>query len=966
MEWFLNFYSFTILLAIGILASILFYIVRHCDMMLARSHLWMIVPALGWMIFWFFELWVRDLALKALMNQIRFSFVAFVAFGAVVFVLAYTGHHNLVRPAVLVPLATIPLITVILTWTNPLHQLLWQEYPVMSVGMWLIPLRVYGDWFGVHMLYSYLLLAVVYLMLTHAMLSYQNAYRGQGWLLMLVFLGLHITDLFTFIHPFSQFHVTMAPFGYVFAGAILAWILSQYHRFTLTPVAQETLIQRLPDGVLVLDRTSQLVQANPSALRMLGKPLKQMIGSSLDVILPSLKLNVTMDGEHDVDNIELIHEVEGQKRHYEVQITNVAHQNDPFNGLILVLRDITERRQAERTLRKFQRAVEQSPASVVITDTSGAIEYVNPKFTRVTGYTFEEARGQSPRILKTPYTPTETHVDLWQTLLAGRAWEGEFCNHRKDGSLYWESASISPIFDSHGNITNFVAVKLESTERKQAEEALREARDAAETANRAKSLLLANMSHELRTPLNAILGFTKLLQQAPNLSPDQQHDLAIVHRSGEHLLALINDVLDLSKIEAGRMQIHQSEVHLSHMLEELHDMFALRARQKGLDFAFEYSADLPKMVRLDEIKLRQILINLLSNAIKFTQHGSVTLQIHSSPFKPGAPQETIRTLHKSTEETCCVLTFAIEDTGPGLSPEELISIFAPFVQAKAGHKAQEGSGLGLAISRHYAQLMGGDLTVTSTVGQGAIFTCSITAEQCSALAIPQQSANQRVIGLHPGQPDYRILIVDNQNTNRRLLVRMLAPLGFQVSEAESGYAALRIWQAWNPHVIFLTMNLPDIDGFAITRQIKTLPGTNTTIVGFTSSISEEDQHALLAAGCDEVIKIPLHEHTILRLLQKHTGVKYQTIKSEPGTTPLGNRALWVDHSLLTPTQSIPRTLLHQLRDAIVMGDLSAINALATQIKPFEASIAQQIEAMAYEFAYDELISLLDALTPTDY
>ncbi|NCC37224.1 MAG: response regulator, partial [Chloroflexia bacterium] len=331
-----------------------------------------------------------------------------------------------------------------------------------------------------------------------------------------------------------------------------------------------------------------------------------------------------------------------------------------------------------------------------------------------------------------------------------------------------------------------------------------------------------------------------------------------------------------------------------------------------------------------------------------------------------ALQKTLPPIQESTEETYCVLTFAIEDTGPGLSPAELTSIFAPFVQAEAGRKAKEGSGLGLAISRHYAQLMGGDLTVTSTVGQGSTFTCSVTAEHCTALAATQRPPSQRIIGLTPGQPAYRLLVVDDESSNRRLLVRMLAPLGFHVSEAESGYAALTIWQAWKPHVIFLIMNLPDIDGFTITRQIKAFPGSHTTIVGLTSSISKEDQHALLAAGCDEVIKIPLHEHTILGLLHKHTGVQYQTIKTEPGMTPLGNRALWFDHSLLTPTQMIPPALLHQLRDAIVMGDLSAINALATQIKPFEASVAQQIEAMAYEFAYDDLISLLDALTPTDY
>ena len=354
---------------------------------------------------------------------------------------------------------------------------------------------------------------------------------------------------------------------------------------------------------------------------------------------------------------------------------------DCISGMVM---DISDRKQAEEEIRKLNEdlekrvetrtaelkklseAVEQSPVIVVITDKNGTIEYVNPRFSKVTGYTAKEAIGQNPRILKAGDKPESFYKDLWDTILSGRTWRGEFLNRKKNDEEFWESASISPIKNNDGEITHLVAVKQDITEKKRIEEELLQSKLAAEEANQAKSMFLANMSHELRTPLNAILGFSQMLAREPDGTADQKEKLTIINRSGEHLLSMINDVLDLSKIEAGRVELEAENFDLKLMLEDIGRMFALRAKNGGLDFELSIDVELVRYVRADSGKLRQILINLLSNAVKFTDQGGVSLRAQSIPIPDGPAMVRLQ--------------LEVEDSGSGISPELVENIFEPFYQ----------------------------------------------------------------------------------------------------------------------------------------------------------------------------------------------------------------------------------------------------------------------------------------------
>ncbi|MDA0674643.1 MAG: ATP-binding protein, partial [Cyanobacteria bacterium] len=331
------------------------------------------------------------------------------------------------------------------------------------------------------------------------------------------------------------------------------------------------------------------------------------------------------------------------------------------------------------------------------------------------------------------------------------------------------------------------------------------AKEVAESASRAKSDFLANMSHELRTPLNAILGFSQVMLRNLTLQRDrlphdliqeQRDTLGTIHRSGEHLLALINDVLDMSKIEAGRLTLTPGPFHLPSMLEALQEMLQIRADSKGIDLVFDLDPDLPVGVEADERKLRQILLNLLGNAIKFTHQGAVTLRVQAQP----QPDEQVQ------------VTFAVQDTGPGIAPEELGHLFEAFVQTAAGRNSQEGTGLGLPISRQLVQLMGGDLTVTSTVGEGSCFQFTIPLGRAVIDQAIAPSDHQQVVGLVPGQPTYRILVVDDRLENRQLIQQFLQPLGFEVYQAENGQQAIAQWQTHQPQLIWMDIRMPVMNG----------------------------------------------------------------------------------------------------------------------------------------------------------
>ncbi|MFQ5616070.1 MAG: ATP-binding protein, partial [Anaerolineales bacterium] len=332
---------------------------------------------------------------------------------------------------------------------------------------------------------------------------------------------------------------------------------------------------------------------------------------------------------------------------------------------------------------------------------------------------------------------------------------------------------------------------------------LAEAKEAAEAANRAKSVFLANMSHELRTPLNAILGFAQLLERDPAATPAQRENLAVISHSGEHLLGLINDVLEMSKIETGRTPPHVNSFDLYNLLDNLESMFSLRTQDKGLYLIVE-RGHLPRHIRTDEGKLRQVLINLLENAVKFTEAGGVTLRISDCGLQIADLGLQIADLETNNQKSKIKnLKFEVSDTGPGIAPEEMETLFKPFVQTESGQKAQEGTGLGLAISREYVRLMGGDISVASAVGRGTTFSFDVPVEPATAADVFDTGRFQHVIGLAPDQPTYRILVVEDHPESRILLVKLLQPLGFAVREAVNGQEGVNIAADWQPHLVFM-------------------------------------------------------------------------------------------------------------------------------------------------------------------
>jgi signal transduction histidine kinase/DNA-binding NarL/FixJ family response regulator len=473
----------------------------------------------------------------------------------------------------------------------------------------------------------------------------------------------------------------------------------------------------------------------------------------------------------------------------------------------------------------------------------------------------------------------------------------------------------------------------------QAEQRTREAekaRQAAEEANRAKSVFLANMSHELRTPLNAILGFAQLMTRDPSLTAEQKENLETISRSGEHLLTLINDVLEMSKIEAGGVTLQEESFDLHHLLDGLEEMFHLRAADKGLMLIYERTPSVPQYVRTDESKLRQVLINLLSNAVKFTQKGSVTLRV-------GYEEENSR------------LCFKVKDTGVGIAAQELETLFDPFVQTASGQASQEGTGLGMPISRQFARLMGGDLTFTSELGTGTLFKFDVPVELADATDIESEQPRRRVIGLEAGQPTCRLLIVEDREANRKLLLKLLEPLGFEIREALNGQEGIKIWEKWDPHLIWMDMRMPVMDGHEATKRIKaTTKGQATVIIALTASAFEEDRKIILSEGCDDFVRKPFREAEIFDRLAKHLGVRfvYEGLVEE-GKEEKAAKDVLTSAELA----SLPADWVADLYQAAVQADAELILGYLDQVRDQNGPLADALASLVHNFRFDIIMAL---------
>ncbi|MGK7915926.1 MAG: ATP-binding protein, partial [Prochloraceae cyanobacterium] len=425
----------------------------------------------------------------------------------------------------------------------------------------------------------------------------------------------------------------------------------------------------------------------------------------------------------------------------------------------------------------------------------------------------------------------------------------------REKSFSWQAVEIEAARELR---TSLLLAALEFSQT-----ALKQSAEKAQVANRAKSQFLAKMSHELRTPLNAILGFTQIMSRFNELSATQKEHVEIINRSGEHLLGLINDVLDIAKIEAGKLTLKENCFDLHRLVCSIEEMLQLKASQKGLELIVEKDSQVPQYVCGDEGKLRQIIINLVSNAIKFTSVGSVILRV----FCPIPPSSI------TTDKIG--IQFEVQDTGPGITAEDLEAIFEPFQQTEVGRTAQEGTGLGLSISRQFARLMGGDITVTSELGKNTTFTVRVQLALAEEIALLPDRDYKRVIGLEAGQPEYRILIVEDVPENQQLMLKLLESVGLKARVAANGLEAIALFSEWEPHCIWMDIRMPVMDGYEATKRIRATPkGKKTVIIALTASVFDRELLLVKDIGCDDYVSKPFQEHEIFDKMTKYLGLRY--------------------------------------------------------------------------------------------
>jgi two-component system, sensor histidine kinase and response regulator len=570
------------------------------------------------------------------------------------------------------------------------------------------------------------------------------------------------------------------------------------------------LLESAPDAMIVSNESGDIILVNSQVENVFGYSRKELIGRKVDMLVPEEIRDIhpdyrarfyanpkrlSMGFRNNFFGVAR----DGRKIPVDVNLSPI--QTD--KGLIVVasLRDITERKEAEEELKKLSRAVEQSPASVVITDPQGNIEYVNPKFCEITGYSVEEAVGQNPRVLKSGENPPEIYQDLWETIAAGGEWRGEFLNRKKNGELYWESASISPIMSAGGTVTHYLAIKEDITERKSMMEDLEKARMDAEKATQAKGDFLANMSHEIRTPMNAIIGMSYLALKT-DLTPKQYDYLDKLDASAKSLLGIINDILDFSKIEAGKLDMEAAEFSLEDALDNISTLVRVKTQEKRLELLIKTDPAIPATLVGDPLRLGQVLINLSNNAVKFTDTGEILV--------------STELLEKSERQV--KLRFSVRDTGIGMTKEQQKRLFQAFSQADTSTtRKYGGTGLGLTISKRLVEMMGGEIWVESEPGVGSKFIFT-------AILGVGKTKDEKQLAPSPDLRGKRVLVVDDNDISREIFQDLLVSMSFDVTLAESGEEGLwKLKEASrdNPFdLVVMDWKMPGMDGIVASREIR--------------------------------------------------------------------------------------------------------------------------------------------------
>jgi PAS domain S-box-containing protein len=730
------------------------------------------------------------------------------------------------------------------------------------------------------------------------------------------------------------------------------------------------------DAIISVDQNQRITLFNQGAEQIFGYSSQEILGQPLNILLPE-RFAKTHDNQiqnysHELGKARQMAErgrIFGRRKDGTEFPAEASVSQMNFNGEVIFttfLRDITAKQQAEKALQESeatkQAIIEAIPDLLIRMRSDGT--YLDAIASNEFSIFQSDRHCQAVHLSEIlPRDLAEKQMHYTQKALqlgTMQIYEQEILIKEQ---LHYEEIRIVPLLPNEVLIMvrDITEQQAALRERQRIEIELRNAMEAAEAANLAKSIFLANMSHELRTPLNVILGFTQVMARDVSLTSSQIEDLEAIRRSGDHLLSLINDILDISKIESGHYTLEETAFDLIALLHSLRSMLSERAIAQHLKLIFDISSEVPQFIISDAQKLRQILLNLLSNAIKFTNKGTVTLQV--------TVEQGISKTERQSDNSKITLQFQVIDTGVGIAAEELATIFDAFVQAQAGKKSANGTGLGLTISRKLVELMGGEISVQSTEGKGSKFLFSIAVRLTSGVNVQPQQSDRIIIGLAPHQSHHRILVVDDQKENRLLLVKLLTKLGFQVREASNGKEAVQHWQEWQPDLTWMDIRMPILDGYEATKQIRSLETEPASIIiALTAQASQSDRTLALAAGCNDYISKPFREETLFLKMQEYLGLNYIYAETKATADQESNLVNSLENQDLLEgcdrkiLNSLPKKWFTQMENAAVCGDDVTVTELISQLPSTLSQLSIYLTKLANDYQFEEIIRLLSTLS----
>jgi PAS domain S-box-containing protein len=744
-----------------------------------------------------------------------------------------------------------------------------------------------------------------------------------------------------------------------------------------------TLFAMAGDGILLLSGNGALIDVNESFARMHGYSTQEMRNMNLKDLVPpetshliSPRMHRLLAGE--AMTLEVMHyHKDGHVFPLEVSAALVTYGNESY--IQCFHRDITERKRTETVLQNHQVKLEMQNEELrrvqAERDAAGA-RYFDFYDQAPAGYLTLSQEG----LILTANLTMATFLDIARSDLvnqplgqyifredqdiyylqckqlfekaAPQRWEMRMLG--KNGTTFWVQIDAIAARNADGvptcrMVISDITVRREienrqEKNRKELEATTARANDmatAAALANQAKSIFVANMSHEIRTPMNAIIGFAQVLERDLSLTARQAEQVRIITRSGNQLLKLIDDILDISKIEAGRTTLNETAFCLHDLLDDLKLMFNFRVEGKGLRLLMEWDKNMPRYVTADEGKLRQILVNLMGNATKFTKKGGIAVRVRTETV--AGKTETLR------------LVAEVEDTGPGIPAEDTDRIFGAFQQAAAGAQAG-GTGLGLAISKMFVEMMGGKLTVTSQVGKGSCFRFEVLLKMAAEIDKLEKPESRRIIGLESGKEPLRILVVDDMADNRALLCTLLRPIGFEVAEATNGVEALEVFEQWAPQAIFMDMRMPVMDGYEACRRIKaTEAGQATFVIALTASAFEDSKKHVMGTGVDAYLRKPFQVEELLEMLGKCLCLHY-VYDEERADAP--------DHLPAQPLTmeslaALPQEIIKAMRQAVEECDIAQLMDLIALVEKIDGTTARGLQALADRYDYAKLSQWLE-------